>query len=225
MDGDKSKPPTAVLVSGGIDSAVLVAELCEQGSQVFPLFVRGGLIWEEAELGHLRDFLQAIARPELQPLRVLELPVRDVYADHWCTTGRGVPDDESADDAVFLPGRNLFLISKAAIWCEFNGISTLALGSLAANPFADSTPEFDELLGELIQLTLGMPLRIVRPFALFDKAAVVRRGAVLPLEHTFSCINPVGVRHCGRCNKCAERRRGFEQAGVLDRTDYAVPPR
>ena len=221
MDGGKGTSPVAVLVSGGVDSAVLTADLCERHAAVFPLFIRGGLIWEDAELRHLQDFLRAIDRPELRPLKVLDLPLRDVYGDHWGTTGRGVPGAETPDDAVFLPGRNLLLIGKAAVWCALNDVEVLALGSLAANPFGDSTPEFDEAMSGLVRRALGKPLRIERPFAQLSKADVLRRGAKLPLERTFSCINPMRGTHCGRCNKCAERRRGFEEAGISDRTSYS----
>src|SRR5262245_31493475 len=150
MDGAKVPASVAVLVSGGLDSAVLVVELSRQCTDVWPLYIRSGLIWEQTELKYLQGYLHAVARSELRPLEILELPVRDVYGDHWATTGRSVPDALSADEAVFLPGRNVFLISKAAVWCVLHGLSALALGSLKANPFGDSSPEFDKLFGQLI---------------------------------------------------------------------------
>jgi 7-cyano-7-deazaguanine synthase len=189
----------AVLVSGGVDSAVLVAELCDRNREVQPLYVRSGLVWEPTELKYLRDFLNAVARDELRPLEILEVPVNDLYGDHWALTGRSVPDADSADEAVFLPGRNLFLIGKAAVWCIARSTNTLALGSLKGNPFGDSSPKFDDLFSKLVLEALGMNL---------------------PLERTFSCINPIHDTHCGRCNKCAERRRGFVNAGVPDKTRY-----
>lgn len=215
--------PAAVLVSGGIDSAVLTAELCDGHAAVFPLFICGGLLWEQVELEHLQRFLGAVARPELQPLQLLDQPVRDVYGDHWSTTGLDVPHAQSPDGAVFLPGRNLFLVTKAAVWCVLHHVEILALGSLHSNPFPDSTPDFDRRLQELVKAALGSPFCIVRPFANLSKSEVVRRGAKLPLEWTFSCIRPVGGMHCGTCNKCAERRNGFAQAGVSDPTPYAMP--
>jgi 7-cyano-7-deazaguanine synthase len=224
MNGTDVRQPeaVAVLVSGGVDSAVMIAELSER-HVVHPLFIRGGLIWEPVELEHLRSFLAAIARPSLQPLVVLEQPVADVYGNHWSTSGRDAPDATSPDEAVFLPGRNLFLVAKAAVWCVLRDVETLAIGSLAGNPFPDSTPEFDDQLGRLVQRALAQErsFRLLRPFAKFTKAAVVERGSRLPLELTFSCIQPVQSRHCGQCNKCAERRRGFADAGVTDRTTYA----
>ena len=222
MDAPRNETPAAVLVSGGIDSAVLTAELCGGYAPVFPLFVCGGLRWEDAELAHLQQFLRVVARPELQPLKLLDQPVRDVYGNHWSTTGLDVPDAHSPDGAVFLPGRNLFLVTKAAVWCVLHHVEILALGSLHSNPFPDSTPDFDRQLEELVRRALSSPFRIVRPFASMSKSDVVRRGAKLPLQWTFSCIKPVDGMHCGQCNKCSERRSGFAQAGVPDPTRYAV---
>jgi 7-cyano-7-deazaguanine synthase len=219
--GGADERTVAVLVGGGIDSSVLTVELCDTHAAVFPLFVRGGLSWEEHELAHLRDFLRAIARPELRPLIVLEQPVRDVYGEHWSITGSEVPDAHSDDEAVYLPGRNLFLLSKAAVWCVLKRVHTLALAPLESNPFADATPEFYAGMETLVQQALQARLVIVRPYAALTKADVIRRGARLPLERTSSCLKPTRGLHCGACNKCAERRRGFQEAGVPDRTEYA----
>lgn len=224
MIDDHPARTTAALVSGGVDSAVLVAELCKNHTEVFPLFVRSGLIWEEAELEHLRRFLRAIECPELRPLTILDFPVRDIYGDHWGTTGQCIPDADSPDEAVYLPGRNLFLITKAAVWCVLNHVDVLALGSLNANPFSDSTPEFDAAVSDVIHKAVGGRVVVIRPFAKLNKSEVIRRSAGLPLELSFSCIHPVTWKHCGRCNKCAERRRGFEAAGRRDLTPYANDP-
>jgi 7-cyano-7-deazaguanine synthase len=209
-----------VLVSGGVDSAVLVADLGEDYSSVYPLFVRCGLFWEEAELAHLHRYLSAVARPELRPLKIFEQPVGDVYGDHWGITGDGVPGANSPDAAVYLPGRNVFLMTKAAVWCVLNDVTVLAVGSLASNPFPDSTPEFDEALSRLVHRAVGRPISIVRPYLQLTKSDVLHRGKNLPLELTFSCIKPERGEHCGACNKCAERRCGFELAGITDTARY-----
>lgn len=212
----------AALVSGGADSAVLAVDLLRRFDRVFPIYVRFGLRWESVELAGLRAFLKAVDRPGLMPLSVLDEPVADVYGDHWSTGGGIVPDGESADEAVYLPGRTLLLAAKAAVWCRLRGISTLALGTLAANPFPDSTPAFDRDLESVLARALGGKFRLIRPFSAMEKVDVLRRGAGLPLWLTSSCLQPVDGRHCGRCNKCAERRRGFREQGRVDRTVYAT---
>jgi 7-cyano-7-deazaguanine synthase len=177
-------------------------------------------VWEEAELASLRRFLSAVDREGLKPLVVLDEPVADVYGTHWSTTGAGVPGSETADDAVYLPGRNLLLTVKAAIWCRLRKIDALALGCLGSNPFPDSSPRFFQNLENLLTGALGGNTRLLRPYDHLHKTDVIRRGRQLPLEFTFSCINPVEVRHCGSCNKCAERKKGFRDAGLPDPTTY-----
>ncbi|HEY2155649.1 MAG TPA: 7-cyano-7-deazaguanine synthase [Isosphaeraceae bacterium] len=210
----------AALVSGGSDSAVLAVDLLRTFGRVWPIYILFGLRWEEAELSGLREFLDAVERPGLMPLTVLDEPVAEVYGDHWSTGGRGVPDAESPDEDVYLPGRTLLLAAKAAVWSGIRGIEALAIGTLASNPFPDSTPEFDRAF----EAVVGGRFRLLRPFAGLEKADVLRRGTGLPLWLTFSCLDPVEGRHCGRCNKCAERRRGFGEQGRADRTDYAAAP-
>jgi 7-cyano-7-deazaguanine synthase len=210
----------AVLASGGLDSAILLAQARHHHRAVQPLYIRSGLFWEAAELAHLRQFLEHIACPALRPLVVLELPVRDLYGDHWSITGRDVPDALTPDEAVFLPGRNLLLFAKALLWCHLHGVSAVALATLQGNPFPDATPAFFTAFQEIASQSVRARFRIVSPFAGLRKVDVMRLGQGLPLEWTFSCIRPVAGRHCGKCNKCAERRQAFAAADLVDRTPY-----
>jgi 7-cyano-7-deazaguanine synthase len=215
-------PSVAVLISGGLDSAVLAVELLRGNARVFPLYIRCGLAWEEIELAAARAFLSAAAAPGLDALTVLDEPVRDVYGPHWSTGKDDVPGAETPDEAVYLPGRNLLLTVKASVWCRLRQVDELALGSLGSNPFPDSTPRFfDDLESVLSRAMDGAP-RLIRPFDRLHKRDVVLRGRDLPLHLTFSCIHPVGGLHCGVCNKCAERQKGFRDAAVPDRTLYAA---
>jgi 7-cyano-7-deazaguanine synthase len=212
----------AVLASGGADSCILVADQARSGHVVHPVYVRFGLSWEHAEEAHLRRFVGALDDRNVRPLAVIELPVADVYGDHWSVSGTGTPDETTPDDAVYLPGRNLLLLAKTSIWCAEHAVGRIALGTLHANPFADSSTQFFSAFAELATLALGHELRVDTPFRHLTKAEVLELGRGLPLEHTLSCIAPVDLQHCGRCNKCAERRKGFADAGMEDRTSYAV---
>ncbi len=214
-----------MLTSGGLDSAILCVDLLGEFRRVIPIYIRSGLLWEDAEVAALERFLRAVKTEGLSSLVVLEEPVADVYGSHWSTGGAGVPGSESDDQAVYLPGRNLLLTVKAAIWCRLRNVDALALGSLASNPFPDSTPEFFATLQSLLNRALEGQLELVRPFDGLQKTEVLLRGKHLPLHLTFSCIDPSDGLHCGRCNKCAERKRGFQNAGVVDQTAYAVSPR
>ena len=213
-------PSIAVLVSGGLDSAVLLGEALQARAAVHPLYIHCGLFWEPVELDHLRRFLPALKAPALQPLHVLEMPVRDLYSVHWSVTGEGTPGADTPDEAVFLPGRNVLLLSKAMLWCHLRNVPELALAPLGSNPFPDATPEFFAALEGVVNRAVAGRVRVLQPYLHLHKADVLRRGRGLPLELTFSCIQPRGGKHCGQCNKCAERRRAFAEAGLPDRTPY-----
>src|SRR4030095_4332179 len=215
----------AVLVSGGLDSCVLAAHLAAGERTVYPVYVRQGLIWETVEQHWIKRFLAAVGQPNIEPLQEIALPVSDLYNSHWSTTGESTPGHLSDDREVYLPGRNLLLLAKTSLYCALNGIPAAALGPLAGNPFADSTPEFFSRFEEMASLALGFSFTVETPFAKLTKADVIRLGRHLPLELSFSCIRPAGLNHCGACNKCAERRRSFREAHVEDKTQYeSLPP-
>src|SRR4029453_14562523 len=222
---DVPRAAVAVLVSGGVESATLAAQLRSCFERVYPVYVRFGLSWESAEEAFLTSFFSRISSSHLQPLKVIDLPVWDFYGSHWSTTGQAVPDRSTADEAVFLPGRNVLLVAKTAVWCSLHGINVLAVGHLQSNPFPDATSGFFEDLSRIMVPALDSPLRIIRPLPHLTKSEVLRLAADLPLDVTFSCIAPAATAgeriHCGRCNKCEERRRGFAQAGITDPTTYA----
>jgi 7-cyano-7-deazaguanine synthase len=218
-----SETPLAVLVSGGLDSAVLLGTAVGRHPAVYPIYVRCGLAWEAAEREHVNRFLAAIAGRTLRPLVTLDMPVADLYGEHWSLTGRGVPAADSPDEAVYLAGRNVLLLSKALLWCHLHAVPTLALATLDRNPFPDATPEFFRSFAGAVNQAVGGKVQVVAPFAGLSKAEVIRRGRNLALEHTLSCLRPTVGRHCGRCNKCAERRAAFHEAGVPDPTEYGEP--
>jgi 7-cyano-7-deazaguanine synthase len=192
-----------------------------QGGRVVPLYLRCGLRWEPAELSWLRRFLRAVRSTSLAPLVVVDLPLRSLYGVHWSFTGRRIPGAYSADAAVYLPGRNVLLLTAAAVACAKQRISRLALGTLSGNPFGDASPAFFRRMSACLSEALARPIRITAPLRRLTVAQLARAAAEAPLALTFSCLRPRGRRHCGACNKCAERRRAFRQAGMVDPTEYA----
>ncbi|HEY1381068.1 MAG TPA: 7-cyano-7-deazaguanine synthase, partial [Gemmataceae bacterium] len=165
--------PAAVLVSGGLDSAVLLGTAARREPAVTPLYVRSGLAWEAAERACLDRFLAELRQPSVRPLVTLDLPVADLYGDHWSLTGRGVPGADTPDEAVYLPGRNVLLLSKALLWCHLHGVPTLALATLAANPFPDATPAFFRSFADAVNAAVGGRVEVVAPFAGLSKAEVI----------------------------------------------------
>lgn len=224
---DAPELSVALLSSGGVESCFLVSELCDRFKAVYPVYMQFGLAWETVEQFHLRRFLEQMSAPNLHELTVLRLPVTDMYGEHWSTTGRGVPDAATQDEAVYLPGRNLLFLSKLCVWSALNSVDAIAMGSLGSNPFPDASQEFIESMQRCAGLALGRVIRILQPLSDMHKQDVIELSRNLPLELSFSCIKPVLVRgegiHCGLCNKCYERQQGFAQAHLPDRTTYAAP--
>jgi len=209
-----------VLASGGLDSAVLLGEALRRYRAVQPVYVRAGLRWEAAELRALRRYLRAVRSPRLRPLVVLDLPMREVYGDHWSTSGR-VPGFHATDASVYIPGRNIILFSKTAAYCALRRIPEMLLGILGANPFPDGSPAFLRAMEKALARGLAAPIRLRAPFRRLSKDQVIRRGRGLPLRLTLSCSVPVRGGHCGVCVKCGERIKSFRRAGVADPTMYA----
>jgi 7-cyano-7-deazaguanine synthase len=216
---------TAVLLSAGLDSAVLTASEART-SRVQPIYVSTGLAWEAEERQALERLLRHAAFAAVAPAAELTFSVEDVYpASHWAIRGEP-PAFDTPDEDVYLTGRNVALLSKAAIYCAQHGITRIALGPLAGNPFPDATREFFDAMARALSLGLDHPIEVAAPFTALHKADVVELGASLgvPLELTLSCMNPRGGLHCGRCSKCRERRDAFRDAGIADPTAYANAP-
>lgn len=218
-----------VLLSGGLDSAVLAAHEA-QTARVLPVYVSVGLAWEDAEV---RMVERLLATPtyagKVEPLTRVSFTMRDVYSpSHWAI--RGVPPAyDTPDEDVYLAGRNLVLLTKAGVVAAKAKAHRIALGPLAGNPFPDARPAFFSAMAEALSLGLDHRIEIATPFLEWGKEGVIKRGVELdvPFDLTLSCMNPVAreagalPQHCGLCSKCRERRDAFAAAGVSDPSTYA----
>jgi 7-cyano-7-deazaguanine synthase len=216
---------SAVLFSGGLDSAVLLAREIEQSDVTWPIHVRSGFAWEADEARVIQTLLSGEPfAGRTRPVTTLAVDMRDIYPPtHWAIVGRP-PAYDTPDEDVYLEGRNIVLIGKAAVFCARLNVTRLLLGPLAGNPFPDATPDFFAAMSEAMSLGLAHRLEIAAPFSNLHKEDVVRMGVELgvPLERTLSCMNPAGSRHCGMCSKCRERQDAFKAAGVVDKTSYTA---
>jgi 7-cyano-7-deazaguanine synthase len=242
---------TVVLLSGGLDSAVLAAHEA-QTSRVLPIYVSVGLAWEPAEIAMVERLLRSpVFAATVDRLTRVEFTMRDVYPPtHWAIRGEP-PAYDTPDEDVYLTGRNLVLLTKAGVIAARHGAHRIALGPLAGNPFPDARPEFFASMSNSLSLGLDHKIEIATPFLAWKKDDVIKRGVALdvPFELTLSCMNPPrlaneqassgatalerpsaaeaglspGPMHCGLCSKCRERRDAFKAAGVRDTTQYANP--
>jgi 7-cyano-7-deazaguanine synthase len=218
----------AVLFSGGLDSAVLVADATRRLGAVRAFYVSVGFAWEAEELAMAA---RLFARPPFEgSYEVLRFDMTDVFPPtHWAVRGEP-PAFDTPDEDVYLDGRNVILLSKAAVYAVRPEVGskdvTLLLGTLAGNPFPDATPAFFDAMSRALSLGLGGTIAVEAPFAALHKADVIRKGIELgvPLEWTLSCMQPRNGLHCGKCSKCRERRDAFREAGVEDPTSYRHTP-
>lgn len=213
---------TAVLFSGGLDSAVLLA-LAARDGPVQPLYVSVGLAWEEQEREAAGRLLRTTPYARALPWVTLRVDMDDIYpATHWAMQGTA-PAYDTPDEDVYIEGRNIVLLAKASVFMARARLSRVLIGPLAGNPFPDATPAFLEAMGRALSMGLSREIRIEAPFAQMHKADVIRLGAELgvPFALSLSCMQPVEGLHCGGCSKCRERIEGFRDAGRADPTRYA----
>ncbi len=219
-----------VLLSGGMDSAAVVALAREQGFAVHALSVRYGQ-------RHTSE-LEAAARVS-QALGVVVHKVVDV--DLRSIGGSALTDDIDVPEAggagipvTYVPARNTIMLSLALGWAEVLGASDLFCGVNAVDysGYPDCRPEFIDAFEKLANLATkagveGAGLRVHAPLQFLSKADIVREGVRLGVDFglTVSCYRAdVEGRACGHCDACTLRAAGFADAGVPDPTHYAISP-
>ena len=130
------------LVSGGLDSAVMLDRLARRCAEVVPVYVESGLYWEPVEIHWFKRFMATLSHESLTFPVYLECPARRLYGTHWSVTGESVPDGRTPAEAVHLPGRNPLLVTTAGVYALRKEIDTIAVGSLSGNPFPDASDAF-----------------------------------------------------------------------------------
>lgn len=209
-----------VLFSGGLDSAALIGYLLDRGYQVWPVYVRSGLRWERSEIRWAKRFASAVRHPHLKQLQFATLLLENAYRNNWSERG-ATPGASSSDSAVFLPARNLLLLTKAMLFLSGLRVFNLAIATLDRNPFPDGRTSYFRTVERALSGGFARKITILSPFRRWSKVEVIRASRRFPIHLSMSCISPRGEAHCGQCNKCAERKSAFRKAGVPDQTLYA----
>ena len=216
-----------VLLSGGMDSAVVVAIARAQGFAVHALSVRYGQ-------RHTSE-LDAAARVAQSLGAVAH---KTVHVDLRSIGGSALTDDIDVPEAggpgipvTYVPARNTIMLSVALGWAEVLGASDIFCGVNAVDysGYPDCRPEFIEAFEKLANLATkagveGAGLRIHAPLLRLSKADIVREGMRLGVDfsQTVSCYRADDQgRACGHCDACQLRAAGFADAGVPDPTHYA----
>ncbi|MFI7278438.1 7-cyano-7-deazaguanine synthase QueC [Streptomyces sp. NPDC049879] len=215
---------TTALVSGGLDSAVMAAQLVDDGHVVTALSVDYGQR-HRRELDAARAVAGALGISHV----VVDLTGVTAAMDPSSSALLGsaaMPHGHYSDASMAMtvvPGRNLLMIAAAAAVAASRGDEAVAIAAHAGDHpvYPDCRTDF---LGAAAQaVSLGVPpLDVLYPFANMTKDRIVARGWSLgvPMNLTWSCYEG-GAEHCGRCGTCVERAEAFVLAGVADPTTYA----
>jgi 7-cyano-7-deazaguanine synthase len=229
--------PAVVLLSGGLDSMVVAGLAREAG------YVLNALSIDYSQR-HRRelDAARAIAA-QLGARRHVVLPLDlrqfggSALTDDIAVPKSG-PDFAPGSDipVTYVPARNLVFLSLTLAWAEAIGARDVFIGvnALDYSGYPDCRPEFIASFTETARLATkagaeGGSFTIHAPLQYLGKAEIAQEAARLGLapELSWSCYDPqpdgaAGVRACGACDSCRLRRKGFAEAGLLDRTDYAT---
>lgn len=217
---------TVILLSGGLDSAVLLYELLARGREITALsFNYGQCHHQELHAAEL------IANHAGVTHRTASLDgLSWLLARGALTGGDEVPHGSYTDQSMKLtivPNRNMVLLALATSWAITLGASEVAYAAHGGDHFIypDCRPQFVEAMRDALANCDDSRPVLQAPFLSLTKADIVARGSALnvPFELTWSCYEG-GAEHCGLCGTCTERREAFTLAGVADPTVYRDSP-
>jgi len=214
------------LISGGLDSFVAAAMLREQGYRLLALSI-------DYNQRHQVE-LAAAARIAgvLGAARHLVLPLDlRAFGGSALTDDIDVPKEGVGPGipVTYVPARNTIFLSLCLGWAEASGARDIVIGvnALDYSGYPDCRAEFIAAFEDMAALATkagveGDRFRVRTPLQQMTKADIVREGTRLGLDLglSWSCYDPVGDLHCGRCDSCRLRSKGFAEAGVADPTRY-----
>ncbi|SFO09270.1 7-cyano-7-deazaguanine synthase QueC [Sphingomonas sp. OK281] len=230
-----SAPFAVALVSGGLDSMVSAALAREAGQRLLALSFDYNQR-HRIELDAARRVATALGAE-----RHIVLPMDlSAFGGSALTADIDVPKDGAGTEdgggipVTYVPARNTIFLSLALGWAEAAGARDIYIGvnALDYSGYPDCRPEFIAAFEGLAELATkagveGEPFRIQAPLQMMTKADIVREGTRLGLDLglSWSCYDPTPAgEHCGECDSCRLRSRGFDEAGIADPTRYAVKP-
>lgn len=216
-----------VLLSGGLDSATVLAMAQADGYQCYTLSFDYGQR-HRVEL----YASESIARHfEVAEHKVVNLDLRTIGGSALTTDEIAVPEtEETGIPVTYVPARNTVFLSIALGWAEVLAADAIFVGVNAVDysGYPDCRPEFIQAYETMANLATrrgveGEPIQVVTPLMALSKAEIIRRGTTLGVDYskTVSCYQAdERGRACGRCDSCRFRQQGFMQAGVSDPTRY-----
>ena len=222
--------PAVVLLSGGLDSATVLALAKSQGYACHALSVQYG----QRHQAELDAAARVVAHIGATQYKVVSVDLSTFGGSALTDAAIAVPTDGVKPGLIpvtYVPARNTIMLSLALAWAEVLGSRDIFFGANALDysGYPDCRPDFMQAFERLANLATragveGAHLALHTPIIAMSKAQIVRLGTQLGVDYglTVSCYQADAAgRACGICDSCRLRRAGFEAAGMPDPTIYA----
>ncbi len=223
-----------VLLSGGLDSATILAIAQSQGYDVYTMSFRYG----QRHVVELNSAKQISEKMGAKKHVVVDIDLR-AFGGSALTDDIEVPKERSDQEIgtgipiTYVPARNTIFLSFALAWAETLEIDTIFIGvnALDYSGYPDCRPEYIEAYQGMANLATKAgiegttQLKVHTPLISMTKAQIIQKGTKLGVDYglTLSCYDPDPEgRACGTCDSCLLRIKGFEEAGVPDPTIYGT---
>jgi len=214
---------TVIVLSGGMDSAVLLVDTMAQNKAVTAISFDYGSKHNAREL----PMASGLCGSQGVEHRIVRLPfINELFASSLLQSGEAIPDghyEEETMKSTVVPFRNGILMSIAVGLAESIGATEVLLGSHAGDHFIypDCRPEFNAAFAEAAYLGTDKQVQVRFPFADRDKREIGDLGRRLGVdfEKTWTCYKG-GEIHCGTCGACQERKYALREEEGLDPTIY-----
>jgi 7-cyano-7-deazaguanine synthase len=227
-----SQKKAVVLSSGGIDSTTAMAIAHARGFAIYSLSFRYGQR-HVLELDSAHKVSQALEAKEhlIVDIDLAKIGGSALTGAFEVPKGRDSEKTEREIPITYVPGRNTIFLSYAMAWAEVVGAADIFIGvnAIDYSGYPDCRPEFIQAFEKMANLATKagvegkIQFRIHAPLIGMTKAEIIRKGVELGVDYgmTLSCYDPSQEgKACGHCDSCILRRKGFQEAGVLDPTSY-----
>lgn len=231
-----TRKPAVVLLSGGLDSATILAIAHQQNFDCYALSFSYG----QRATVELRSAARVAAHGRCIQHRIADIDLKIFGGSALTDVSIAVPKDridteESHSGAIpvtYVPARNTIFLSYALAWAEVLGSFDIFIGANAVDysGYPDCRPEYIAAFEKMANLATSSAVQgqgkftIHAPLLNLSKAAIISRGTELGVDYsiTHSCYDPVDDLACGHCDACLLRAAGFKTAGIPDPTRYVT---
>ena len=228
----KNNLKAVVLLSGGIDSATMLAIAQNMGFDIYALSFRYG----QRHVVELEAAMRIARSSSVVKHLIIDIDLR-LIGGSALTADIAVPKSRSTEQmgkdipVTYVPARNTIFLSYALAWAEVVGANDIFIGvnALDYSGYPDCRPEYIAAYEQMANLATkagvesGQKLKIHTPLIQMSKAQIIQKGIELKMDYslTHSCYDPsASGEACGKCDSCLLRLKGFKDAGIKDPVRY-----